>query len=667
MSPLQIFMSNVIAIDTEVFYSSKLKYSLKSMIAEQFCRSHLFDCYMVSVSDGTQCWSGHPRDLNWSVLDGKTLLSHNAYWDKTCVDELVRRGLIPKITPAAWHCTANLTAYLCNRRALDMAVEHLFKVRLDKSARSDANGKRWPQDFSEAEQAQMLEYARGDAFWCWKLWNDFSAQWPEHERRLSELTIEQGRRGVQINRALLDDYILQTHQMKLNTENIIPWIKDADDESWEDFNARPTSTKCIAEQCRRDGIPCPPVKSEDEEAYAEWEVTYGPRYPWIYTTSAWRSINKLYKTFITVKERLRDDGTLPFALKYFGAHTGRWSGDAKVNMQNMRKKPMFCNEHGLLESNDKRVDAAIDQKEETGKFPDWVRGSIDFRALVIPRPGKKMIACDLSQIEPRVLAWCAKDWDFLERVRSGISVYQAHAEATMGWPSGVEMDKKSEEYKLAKARILALGYGAAWEKFITMSWTLARLDITKDDPEFIDQTDPFTGEIKKVSGYGAMSKRTVEKFRADNPKIKDGLWKRLDDSFKRSVGDDFILSLPSGRKMRYERVRCDARIEKDPETGKPRRKSVFTADSDGRRKPFYGGKLTENLVQATARDVFAEHLLRLQDKGWTNLFSVHDEAVLEVDADVTAADVEREMSYCPEWLEGCPIAAKADEIEHYKK
>ena len=656
------------AIDYETFYSKRLKYSMTRMIAESYCRHPLFDPYIISACDGTTSWAGHPRDFNWDALEGKVLLAHNAYFDKSVTDELVRRGQAPTwLLQNKWICTANMTAYLCNRRALDNAVEHLLGVTLDKSDRANAENKHWPQDFSPEEQNGMLAYARRDAYYTWTLWDKFSPQWPDFERRLSDMTIRQGMRGVQINRELLDRYIIQTHEMKMSTEQVIPWIADSEEEEWEEFDTKPTSTKCIAEQCRRVGIPCCPVKSEDEEAYTEWEATYGPAHPWIYAVSAWRSINKCYKTFLTIKERLRSDNTLPFALKYFGAHTGRWSGDAKINMQNMRKKPILCNEHGLLEMNDKRADLALDEQEETGKFPDWVRYDIDFRALIVPRPGKKMIASDLSQIEPRVLAWCAKDWDFLNKVRSGISVYQAHAEATMGWPAGVPMDSKSTDYKLAKARVLALGYGAGWEKFITMAWTLARLDITKDDPEWIDQIDPYTGKSEKISGFGQYSKKVVTEFRAQNPKIQYGLWGNLDEMFKRSIDSDFSMTLPSGRKMRYEKVRCEVRIEPDKKTGKPRPNSIFTADVDGRRKTFYGGKLCENIVQAISRDVFGVHLLRLEDRGWTNLFSVHDEAVLEVDQSVSASDIEQEMRFCPDWLEGCPIAAKAKEIAHYQK
>jgi hypothetical protein len=260
----------------------------------------------------------------------------------------------------------------------------------------------------------------------------------------------------------------------------------------------------------------------------------------------------------------------------------------------------------------------------------------------------------------------------LQLLGSGLGPYEAHAISTMGWKAGsIPPLKKanSKMYALAKARVLALGYGAGWEKFIKMAMTLAGLDITEDDPEWIEEPHPLTGVLQKKSGFGKRSREIVKEFREQNPLIagQDGIWKRLDSMFKRSVGEDFTMTLPSGRKMVYTKVRCEKRLKPNHETKKPEWQDVYTAEVGGKRYQNYGGKLTENITQAVARDVFGEHLIAMEDNGWTNLFSVHDEAVLEVDQDVSAKDVEHTMSKCPEWLKGCPIAAEAKEVEFYCK
>jgi DNA polymerase len=649
-------MSNhPVAIDFETYYDSK--YSIRDMIAEQYCRDERFDAYLLSVFDGETRWVGHPLEFKWESLTGRVVLAHNKYFDLSVWQELSRRHGIP-VNYGEFHCTANLTSYLCNCRALADAAKKLYGEYVSKGARTDMKGKQW-REISSEQQEEMRKYAIGDVEWCWRFWMDHSHKWNDFERRLSNLTIDQGMNGVQIHSELLLSYRMQINEAIEQTTKTIPWIKEG---------KKPSSTQAMHWQCRKVGIACPPVKGEDEEGYLAWEQAHWRQHPWVKAVSAYRSLAKLKSTFDSMEARLRPDGTMPFALKYFGAHTGRWSGDAKINMQNPRKQSVLINEMGLMETDDDRCKAAFKQQKKEGALPGWVRHEINFRHLIIPRPGKKMIVSDLAQIEPRVLAWCCKDADFLRILGSGQSPYIAHAKQTMGWQDGWTKDSHPELYALAKARVLGLGYGCGWKKFIVVAAAMAGLNITQDDPEWdvIEKWGP-DGEPydEKIPGYGKRSREIVRSFREASPRIVD-LWHRLDVGLKSSVGEDFVMTLPSGREIVYPKVQRVCRMVAD-EKGEPVGKWVYTADVGYMRVGFYGGKLTENLVQAAARDVFAEHMLAIHESGINTLFSCHDELVVEVGQDVSATDIENMMSKTPRWLPGCPISAEAKEVKHYTK
>jgi DNA polymerase len=321
-------------------------------------------------------------------------------------------------------------------------------------------------------------------------------------------------------------------------------------------------------------------------------------FPWVAAMRTYRKTNALHAKLRVMKERIRPtDGCMGFGLKYFGGHTGRWSGDSGFNMQNLPRGES----HGA-----------------------------DLRGCIVPRPGKEFIVCDLSQIEPRVLAWLCGDTLMLEQLVNGIPLYEAHARATMGWTGGNLKKENAELYSLAKARVLGLGYGCGPGRFVEVARTMAGITITPQE-----------------------ATRTVESFRGSNRKIT-ALWNRLQNDFHRSAGGDFVVELPSGRKLTYRDVRSSggwtARVERG-----------------GRRIPFYGGKLCENLVQAVARDVFGESLLRLHRLGVEVVFHVHDEAVCEVTPGTDPKEIERIMSITPDWLTGCPLAAEAVVTTRYCK
>jgi DNA polymerase len=299
----------------------------------------------------------------------------------------------------------------------------------------------------------------------------------------------------------------------------------------------------------------------------------------------------------------------------------------------------------------------------------------DLRKCFVPKFGNVFIIADLCQIEPRILAWLIADDAFLSLVRSGVDIYEAHARSTMGYsdPSPlkeVDLDKRS----LAKARVLGLGYGCGPQKFVTVAKNFGGIDISFAD-----------------------AKKTVADFRSKNPKISR-LWNQLDRDFKRSAGSDYSIELPSGRALRYFNV-----------AKTPRGYYTAATEKGGVSRSLYGGLLTENLVQATARDLFAHHLLEINrylsgvsqasslpkspvSKGGALdltaaihplnstlchhrpigrvVFHVHDEVIVEVPKE-QASEAEQRileiMSTTPEWLEDCPVAAKTGVFTHYTK
>ncbi len=661
----------VVAVDFETYYDKEC--SVKPLGAWAYCRHPAFYAYLVSVSDGVQTWVGDPADFDWTCLEGCHILSHNAFFDRTVYEFLVEKGLAPRVEFYRWDCTANMSAYLCNRRSLKDAAAFLLGIEMSKDARDQMKGKHWSEVKSTPLGAEFLTYAERDALICWQIWDKWNHRWPQFERDLSRLTIDQCMYGVQVDVEKLDEYIMTGGKLLFDIEKKLPWI--------ETEGAKPTSTKAIATACRNAGIPCPPVKAhEGEEAYQEWEDTYKAKYGWVNAVVQWRSLNKFLGTLETLKSRLRPDGTFSFGLKYFGAHTGRWSGDAGINMQNLKSVPILVDTESNIRLDDASADEFLNLKEE-GQSPEWLGKTnwshpelisdqphvYDIRSLFIARPGKKLVLCDLAQIEPRVLAWLSGHTRMLEAIRAGYGVYEAAAIAT-GKYSGAKGGFKKMKllYKAQKAQTLALGFGCGWDRYIDAAYALARYDVCVND-----RTDPKTG--KKI--YGSAARDEVAAFRKDNKEIPD-LWAALDSAFRNSLESDFVMELPTGRFMTYRNVTRKQKMKKrdiiNEETGeiietKIEPRWVYTAEIDGRRYELYGGLLTENITQAVAREVFAYLMLKVKAAGVRVLWSVHDEVICEVDPDCDPKFIENLMSETPPWLPGCPIGAEAKESHCYLK
>lgn len=580
----------IFAIDFETYYDKRVSISVQGVY--HYLHDAACDIYLVSVySDEAQfAYVGEPQGMDWARLHGQELVAHNARFDEACFERLKELGVIaPSITPSCWHCTADMSVFLGAGRSLAEAARTLLGVNtVDKTPREDMLGKTWLEARMLGWAERLAEYCLHDAWLCYRIWTRWADRWPEWERRLSRLTRSMCREGIAVDRARLQSGLQKLGAEMSDALLELPWVPEQP----------PLSPKALRQECVKAGIPAPATLAEGSPACERWELLYGASYRWVAAMRNFRKANILSTKLQTLESRLIGD-VFPYALKYYGAHTGRWSGDAGFNVQNLPRAAQF---------------------------------GVDLRGMFVPRPGHTFIISDLGQIEQRVLSWLAGDNRMMEVLETGVSVYEAHARATMGWTGGSLKHENPQLYRLAKARVLGLGYGAGAAVFVQIAKTMAGLDIEM-----------------------SQAQRVVAEYRRTNPLITD-LWRRLDRAFALAQGRDFNLPLPSGRRLIYRNVQ--------------RAGSGYSAEVQGRRVSFFGGKLTENLTSATARDVLGHILLRLADAGLRVVLHVHDEVVVEVptaELDTAVHKVESIMTTTPDWLTGLPLSAETFTSTQYTK
>lgn len=572
---------NTYCVDFETTYSKEV--NIERFGAANYLSHPKTDVYLVSIYGPDLQFVGDPKEAPWDRIKGHRIIAHNYAFDGAVLDRL---GL--DFGPD-FNCSSNLCRYLGAPGSLKAAAKKLLGREISKEIRDSMKG----QQFSgllEFEKQAVRDYANVDAKTAWDLWEKYEADWPDHEKELSRHTLRMCREGIGVDLHLLDQQKQSANLLMEEALKSIPWA----------YHHPALSTKRAAERCAMVGIPAPASFAEDNPHCLVWEEKYGEIYPFVHGMRTFRKANFLLEKLSAIERRIMPSGRLHYDLKYFGAHTGRWSGAGGVNLQN---------------------------------FPRSSFGGIDLRNLLVPGAGKKFIIADLSQIEPRVLAYLAGDTELLEAVKQGFSIYEAHAISSGSWNGNQGTLKKSDPnlYSMCKARVLGLGYGLGGSKFARVA-----------------------KEMAGVSLSDFASKQAVYNYRRTNPKIP-ALWARLDRALGAALLEgEFTMGLPSGRKMRYENLQRigDAVLFRLP---------------NGMEVSTWGGKLTENLVSGTARDIFGDCLLRLDRAGVHVAFHVHDEVVCEVDEGVQPGEILEHLTVTPDWLPGCPIAAEASECRRYCK
>ncbi len=367
---------------------------------------------------------------------------------------------------------------------------------------------------------------------------------------------------------------------------------------------------------------------------------------------------ELAKTSVKKYEAMRAavclDGRLRGLLQFYGGQrTGRWAGRL-VQVQNLPRN--------YIESLDTARELVKKQKVEAlktiyGNVPDTLSQLI--RTAFIPGEGCRFAVADFSAIEARVLAWLAGEEWRLEVFRTHGKIYEASAAAMFGVP--VEKIRKGNpEYALrAKGKIaeLALGYQGAAGALVQMG--ALRMGLKEEDlPDIVRR---WRASNRRIQDFWYAAERYASEC------IEFGIPSTMacGVSFSRDE-ERMMVRLPGGRKLSY----VQPRLVPD-ERGRKRIYYMGLGQKSHKWELLqtYGGKLTENIVQAVARDCLANAMTNLRVAGYRINFHIHDEVVLEIPAggSQSLGEAIRLMCQAPDWAAGLPLNADGFVGDYYKK
>jgi DNA polymerase I-like protein with 3'-5' exonuclease and polymerase domains len=616
---------SLITLDFETYYAEG--FGFKNLTTEEYIRDKQFEeiGVGVKVDDSLAYWiSGSHEELKKHLTDltdwsDSALLCHNTLFDGAIL------GWRFGIYPAFYLDT------LCMARALHgvdaggslgaLAERYQIGVKGDEVVK--ALGKR-RADFTPAQLSAYGDYCKNDVELTYKLFHLMAAQFPGDEVKLIDMTLRMFLDPVfQVDDALL---VQRLEDLKAEKNALLATLKkDLECEDEEAVRKKLASNKKFAAILEGLDPPVTPPKKispvTGKETFALAKNDEGfialtqHENPLVQQLCAVRLGTKStleesrITRFIDIGKRNR--GLLPIPLKYYGAHTGRWSGSDKVNFQNLPSR---------------------DKKKKT------------LKNAVLPPDGHVVINCDSSQIEARVLAWLAGQGDVVQQFASGEDVYSIFASKVY---SRTITKANPEERFVGKTCVLGLGYGTGWKKLQHTLATSQPISVALPDDE---------------------CQAIVNLYREVNDNIIS-LWKECDDALGELANWDakskpFYLgqhkalqvtqegiALPNGLMIRYPKLRFDTEGEKSQFKYKSRKGEIG----------IWGGAVVENVVQALARIVVGEQMLAINER-YRVALTVHDAAVIvvpESEREEAMAFITEKMSIAPDWAAGLPVACEA--------
>src|SRR6516165_5457490 len=612
----------IIAFDIEADYDSEL--NVESLGAHNYLAAT--DVYSIAFFGEGISWVGDPAEADWSQFQDCELWSHNRLFDQAYLQ-------VYGIPDPGGNCTSNLSRYLCGEYSLARAAERLLSVQVDKGLREGMKGRRF-RDLPPEEQARVRAYNLRDAELCYRL-ALLRERWPEKEQRLSLLTLRMCARGVCIDRPYLEWGIKRMYTVMAEAGAAIPWLRGTrlEVDPWGEARMVDLNGRAAVVDSSSDkesylailGLPVPSSYDYNKPDILRWGETRGPgglsyreMAPAIEQVRRYKRANIKLTRLLKLRAWIKPDGRVSLDVMYMGvSHTGRWL--AKT-----------------LDAGSDKVSGINAQNFDNEEFE-----GLAMRKLIVAAPGYKFIDCDASAIEPRILARLTGQWKIIAAFREGFNTYEAYALGWKTWQGEPNTFKKSDprRYKATKMAVLGCGYAVGAEKFRSTVRVREGRELSLEEAQTI-----------------------IAAYRKSNPEVV-AYWKHWEGEIREAwashIPRTLTVTLASGRKLCYEN------FEKVPNST-PWKFDYFGLVG-GRRRKLYGGSLTENIVQSTARDAFGEMILRAEEAGYVPVLLIHDELLSEVPADseLTEAGLETIFRAPIPWLPGLALDAEGRECVTY--
>ena len=606
---------DLITIDFETYYDKE--FSLSNMTTESYIRDPQFEVIGVGIkvnNEPTEWASGTHEQIktylhtfNW---EESMVLCHNTLFDGAILSW--RFAVRPRI----------YTDTLCIARALHgvevggslKSLTERYNIGAKGTEVLSAIGKR-RADFTPEELDRYGDYCVNDVELTYKLFSIFmQKEFPKQELKIIDLTLR-----MFIDPILeLDTGLLESHleDIKYRKDKLLI------DAGVTDKKELMSNSK-FAEVLKSLGV-IPPMKTSlttgketlafaktDEAFKALLEHDDDQVQALVAARLGTKSTLEETRTqrFIDISKR----GLLPVPVRYYAAHTGRWGGDDKINLQNLPSRG----------PNGKKLK----------------------RSIITPE-GYTMIDCDSAQIEARVLAWFAGQDNLTEAFRNKEDVYVKMASTIYNVP---EDEVTKDQRFVGKTTILGAGYGMGAVKFQAQ---LQSFGFDMDLHEARRVISIYREANWKISQVWREAQNMVH-YLANGYTLQFGL-----EGVLEVYGYEKAIRLPSGLLLRYD----DLKAEYDGEG-----KLEYTYKTRRGRTRIYGGKVIENVCQALARCIIGEQMLQIA-KRHRVVLTVHDSVVCCVpDAEVAEAQayIEECMSWTPDWAAGLPINCESGTGKSY--